>query len=343
MRIVLLDDSVTFDATTPATRPLGGAEKAFAALPGALARRGHDVTVINNCPAPATLEGARWLTWTAARPESADVLIASRKAGLLETLPKATHRLLWVMAPATYLDKGPNRRRLNRTKPTLVFQGERHRDGWTPWKSFRRAVVPPGVTRPYLEAEAPQPARPPRAVVTAHPRHDVAWLLDVWRDHVVPRVPDAALHLYSGVLTAAEAGREAPPEDLRPVLAKARETPGVVLCQPQGDRAMAEAYRAARVHLHPGVNSDVLAGTVADSQAVGCPAAGRPHGALPERVRNGQTGFLVPDAEALGNVAVQLLTDDATYDAMSRDARHLQAGRDWDVVAAEFEPLWQQR
>ena len=39
--------SIPFDGYASTSRPLGGAEKAFASLAGALARRGHDVHVYN--------------------------------------------------------------------------------------------------------------------------------------------------------------------------------------------------------------------------------------------------------------------------------------------------------
>ena len=47
MNIVMFDDSVPFDGFTANTKPLGGAEKAFAALAGALAKAGHTVTAVN--------------------------------------------------------------------------------------------------------------------------------------------------------------------------------------------------------------------------------------------------------------------------------------------------------
>ena len=50
MLVTLIDDSIPFNGLTPASQPLGGAEKAFASLPAALARAGHTVRVINRTP-----------------------------------------------------------------------------------------------------------------------------------------------------------------------------------------------------------------------------------------------------------------------------------------------------
>ncbi len=62
MHITLVDDSIPFDGFTPATRALGGAEKAFASLAGALVRCGHDLHVFNRARFPLMIEGAHWET-----------------------------------------------------------------------------------------------------------------------------------------------------------------------------------------------------------------------------------------------------------------------------------------
>jgi glycosyltransferase involved in cell wall biosynthesis len=79
--------------------------------------------------------------------------------------------------------------------------------------------------------------------------------------------------------------------------------------------------------------------TLLDSQACGLPAVARPLGGARERIRDGQTGQLVPDDDALVNLTVRLLGDDDTFWGMSRDARLLQRERSWDVAAAEFDAL----
>ena len=68
MNVLLVDDSVAFDGYTPSSQPLGGVEKAFASLPAALRRRGHDLRVINRCGFAVTAEGVPWQTWNDPRP-----------------------------------------------------------------------------------------------------------------------------------------------------------------------------------------------------------------------------------------------------------------------------------
>jgi hypothetical protein len=59
-----------------------------------------------------------------------------------------------------------------------------------------------------------------------------------------------------------------------------------------------------------------------------------------ERLRDGQTGSIVPDDAAFANVAIQLLSSDDIFWSMNREARLLQRERTWDAAAAEFETLF---
>ena len=341
MDVLLVDDSVPFDGYTPSSQPLGGVEKAFASLPAALQRRGHAVRAINRCGFAITAEGVTWQPWDAPRPEACDVLIAYRKPALLDFPVEAGRRILWLASPGGYLGKGLNKAILERHgKVPLVFCGPAHRATCPPAFADRAVVVEPGVRPDYLDADAMAPAHPPRAIVTVHPRLGLGWLLDLWSAQLRPRAPEAELHVYSATLDKGTLGGDVP-EPLKPVYdrAVALGGEGVVIQRPRADPDMAEAYRAARVYLHPGGDNEVYCATLAESQAAGLPAVSRRFAAAAERIRDSETGFLVPDDEAFVSCALLLLGDDDIFQGRSADARRLQRERSWDAAAAEFEAL----
>ncbi len=339
MDIVIADDSIPFDGTTPLNQPLDGAAKAVCGLAAALARRGQRVTVANGTPAPVDHAGVAWRP-LGATSGACDLLIAVRRPALLDLVPGAVRRLLWLAGPAHYLAEPAHAEALDRHSASkLVVHGETHRGTWQ-GDPDRLVVVAPGVALCYREAGPMTPFHPPRAVVTTHPRNDLDWLIALWTRAIRPRVADAELLVYSAALASAAAGGDVANE-LRPVLGAVLEAAdaGVRAVRPLADPDMAEAYRTARVHLYPGHANEVYAATLAESQATGLPAVGRKLGAVPERVRDARTGYLVPDDEAFANCAVLLLNDDSVFSVRSRDCRSLQRGRDWDAVAAEFEAL----
>ncbi len=336
MRITLIDDSIPFDGFTPGNRPLGGAEKAFASLPGALVRRGHQVTVINRCRFAMTIEGAQWLPFDKERPAAADLLVAYRRPELLGAIRNSAKRVLWLAQPARLIAK--QREVLDAYKPILVFQSRAHHETWH--GLLTACMIPPGVRQDYLNEAVPEPVHPPRAVCTTHPAHGLDWLIRLWVERVHPACPEAELHVYSAVLDKGQTGQEVP-DGIKPVLAQAlaARAQGVIIHAPKSDPGMAEAYLAARVHLYPGHVDDMASWTLAESQALGLPAVARPLGAAPERIRNAETGYVVPDDEAFANVTLQLLTNGDLFWGMNRDCRLHQRDRSWDAVAADFEAI----
>lgn len=341
MQIVLADDSIPFDGQSPNLMPMGGAEKALVGLAQALARRGHGVTVLNRIGTPVVDQGVNWQPLDGEVPASTDVLIAFRKPALLDAVAQAGKRVLWFTGEGKLLNLPVNQEILEKHMPLVVFLGRHHRDTWNPWREFTIGIVPPGVGQAYLGeglGRGEDRPVPPRAIVTTHPLHGLDGILDIWAETVRKRVPAATLDIYSAVLFKGVSGGEVAPEIAKLVeRVKALAGYGVAVLRPLADPGMAAAYRAARVHLYPEVAGETYGFTLAESQACGLPAAARDRGPVRERVRNGQTGFVVPDLGAMGNVTAHLMENDAAFANMARDARLLQGGRYWDVAAGEFE------
>lgn len=350
MRIVLVDDSIPFDGYSPTSEPLGGAEKAFAYLAAALAKRGHEVAVFNRSPARRTMAGAAWEGWQTP-PDETDVLIAFRRPSLLGFVPNATRRMLWLAAPAALLERPRSQALLEQYKPVVVFLSVHQFGERAPLDGLQTAIIQPGLAADYVESPdgagdlntpAIVPADPPRAVATTHPLAGLDWLVRLWTGKVHPIAPTAELHIYSAVLDRGVLGGDVP-EAYADILRQVRNAAGdgVVVHRPLPDPGMAEAYRSARVHLYPGAKDDIFGWTLAETQAVGLPAVARPLGAVYEQVSDNSTGIVADDGDAFANAALRILNDESTFQRISRMARVTKAGRTWDVVAAEFEDRFQ--
>jgi glycosyltransferase involved in cell wall biosynthesis len=351
MHYVFIDDSVPFDGFTSGRRPLGGAEKAFASLAAAIAGRGHTVTALNRTPYPVIAEAVRYrpLDEIQGRPLDADVVVAFRQPSLLGTVRKAKHRLLWAVAQPDYLKAAANDRYWESFKPTLLFVSATQARGYDGPLSHRLlapgvrsifALAPPVLERsPDAPAEPPAP-KPPHVIVTTHPLHGLAWLTEIWRRLIHPQLPEARMAVYSSIL-AKGVRDEAVPEPIQPVLNRVRSAAeaNVVVIDPLGDDGMAAAYRDSRIHLYPGHPQDYACWTLLESQAAGTPAIARPVGGTEECVVNGQTGFLVPDATAFGNVAIELLRNEAVHASFSSAAADMSRRRTWEMAAAELDQI----
>ncbi len=338
MHITLVDDSVPFDGFTASTRALGGAEKAFASLPGALVRRGHRVSVYNRCRWAMVTEGAQWETLDNRAPLTTDVLIAFRKPALLEFVRQAGRRVLWFTGPGRMLAKPQARAMLQEHKPLVLLGSDMQTVGWSPLGA-QVAMLPPALRPDYLAAP-PAPEQPPRAIVTTHPAHGLDWLVDLWISRIHPAIPQAELHIHSMSLSKAVDGGQvdAGLEDLAAKVFSA-QSQGVRVLRPQADGGMAAAYAEACAHLYPGHADDCTAFTLMESQARGLPAVLRPLGAAPERVADGRSAYVAPDDDAFASLTIMLLTDPSIRASLSQEARALYQNRDWDACARRIEEL----
>ncbi len=340
MKVVFADESTVFDGYSPTSQPLDGPAKALACLSTALAmRQQHEITVINRCAFPVRVEGANWITWDGVRPDDTDVLIACGLPRLLDIVPMTGKRILWATGPLAALDTPEAQATLTRLRPLVALLSERQRTQWSNPLGLPTVVMAPGIATSYLEDTPMSPAEPPVAIATCHPRAGLSWLLKIWQDRIRPAAPTAELHVYSALLDKGQLGATIPPE-IAAVFdqAVAGRAHGVSIKRPLPDPQMAEAYRAARGHLHPGAASDLYGFTVAESQAMGLPAVvGAINPVYADRVADGQTGALAHTDQEYAAAAVQLLIDPAACSRMSETARILKRGRSWAVAASEWE------
>ena len=341
MHITLVDDTIPFDGESPDREPLGGVEKAFTSLAGALAQHGHEVNVYNRALGEIEVEGAKWRTWEGTRPTGTDVLIAHRKPALLDFVVEAERRTLWVPGDGAYLEKPRNRAWLHRHEPGVVFPVRRAMEDWDNEDGLRVSLIAPGVRPVFRSGGALTPDDPPHAIATAHPSRGLPWLIDLWVEKIHPINAAAELHVYSAVLDKGARG-EPIHESFAPTLAKAKAAAakGVVIKRPRPDPGMVRAYRAARAHLYPGVRSELYCYTLAESQASGLPAVCRPRGGARECVVHDSTGYICDEDDAFANAALRVLGDQEIFDRLSLGARAMQRERDWDAVAADFEAFW---
>lgn len=319
----------TEDAYAPAeaigSRPLGGAETAFALLAQAFERRGHAVEVC---------AGGRG----SAAP-AAGMVLASRLPRVFRRLPQRGRRVLWLHNPGGYLRKPRHLLPLLAARPRVVTLGPSHSASLPRWLPFRPVEIPLAVAPPFSDGARRRAPPPPVAVFASNPLRGLDWLLDLWTARIRPAVPAAELHLYTGAATYGGDARLA--ARAAPVLARAASLAGagVRLRDPLPRPALAERLRAARAMLYRGDPGETFCLAVAEAQAVGLPCVVTPLGAVAERIADGDTGMVARGDEAFAAAAVRLLSDDAAWLAMHAAALARGPGPDWDAVAARFEAL----
>lgn len=341
LAIVMADDGIAFDGRVKDERPLGGAETAFAELAEALAARGHRVAAFTRCAAPLDWKGVAWTPLDRGVPESADLYIANRSWRLIMACPQARRTVFWIHNPARYLLKWRYQQRLFRRRPAIVFSGASHLATYPRWAmDGGRVIIPYGVSPVFLGATERTEAPPPRAVFLSNPLRSLDWVLELWASRIFPAVPGAEFHVFAGAAVYGGHG-DALAAKMGPVLERARALAdrGVVLRGPVGKAELAGELAQARAFLYRGDEGETFCNAAAEPQAMGVPGVVEDIACMKERVRDGETGFVVRGAEAFGDAAIQLLRDDDLWLRMHRNALATQRSWTWPDAAAAFEGL----
>jgi glycosyltransferase involved in cell wall biosynthesis len=340
-RIVIADRTSHYDGRDVASRPLGGTETSVIHLAEALARRGHAVTCATNCDARVVHQGVEWSPLPARGAGPCDLFLAVQHPDLLDPARRCRRRALWLVWPPHELRRRRLFLRMWFYRPLPVFVS-RYQVGHFLPRPNPLLVIPfglPDAVRGHPPLDAPPP---PRAVFASNPMRDLKWLLGIWERRILPRVPGAELHIYGlrdysyrytdrWEETHERLGRFVPD-------GYSAEAFGSLRPHPPGPReGLWNAVGSSRVMLYGGHRVEAFCLSVAEAQALGVPAVVRPIAVMPERVRDGVTGFVAPDDESFARRAVELLTDDALWRRHHTAALTLQQGWSWDEMAAAFE------
>ena len=339
--IVLADDGVPFDGTSPDTGPLGGAEAAVVGLVAALAARGHRVRAYTRCAAPVTVRGVDWHPLGDGLPPTADLYIANRSHHLIAALPGARRQMFWIHNPANYLLKPRYLWPLWRVKPAIVFSGAYHASTYPAWgPAGARLVIPYGIPEVFRADKTERTPPAPVAIFTSNPLRGLDGLLDLWAERIHPVLPQARFLVHSGLGTY-RGGADRHRAAIEAILAKAHRLAekGVICRDPLPRADLIPVLKSARLMLYSGDVGETFCLAVGEAQALGLPAVVRPIGSLPERVRDGETGFVAPDDDAMAARALALLSDDDLWSRQHRAALALQGNWGWDHAAAMAESL----
>lgn len=343
-RVLIVDTTRPYDGRDMARRPLGGTETSVIQLAEALARRGHDVSCHTSITTEVLHNGIRWIPMAAGRPDRCDLFLAVQHPALLGFARRAGRRALWVVWPARGFRRFRAATRLWWHRPFLVFVSEIQAGTYASWLPGGKPplVIPFGLPAGVRGRPSLAVAPPRRAIFASNPQRALRWLLDIWARRILPAVPGAELHLYglrddayrygeSWTETHASLGQFLPPGFPRAAFESLRPHP------PATRDGLWDAMRGSRVMLYGGHRAEAFCLSVAEAQALGVPAVVRPVAVLPERVRDGVTGYLRADDTGFADRAIALMMDDALWRRQHEASLALQHGWSWDEAAARFE------
>jgi len=313
---------------------IGGLETCLIELSKEFAKRGHDVTCFVRCNTPDLYDRVKFYDVSSYEPSDVDLFIG------LESFPreiKAKTVVNWVhrneIKSATAF--------LEVDKIVLVSEWQKDyflRGGLPSELASKIEVISNGVN---LELFAQQGITKEEfsIVYATFPTKGLIYLSEIF-PRIRERVPQAALHVYSG---AGLWGWDN--EQFRPMYNKMIKA-GILFHGQEGRERLAKRLNEYKIYLYPCTFLETFCLSVLEAMAAGCVPVTTSMGNLPNIIRNGETGYIVEGnpkdfmwQHEAANRIQDLLLHPSKFEKMSKAARKFALQFTWSGAAKKFEDL----
>lgn len=362
MRLAFVDLVGTdYTPETPRERPLGGTQSAAAYLTEALARRGHEVKLLNRQPAPSVVRGVEMLPVTAAACQSlrgcdAAIVVAGASPDTTRFLRQAfgpeTRLILWT----GFADNEPGLRPLADPAVQRLWDGFAFVSDWQQARFATAFGIPgekSGVLRNAIAPAFETVWESADELLETKSRSLLAYTstpfrgLDILLACFPPlrnSCPGARLAIYSSMAVYAQ---DAESDKYRELYRRARAMDGVDYLGAVDQPRLAQALRRVPILAYPNTFEETSCIAVMEAMAAGCFVATVRRAALPETLE-GFGGMVEPDDDpaVLGSRFVRLLHDilrrfvetpRAVAAELVEQSRYISSRCTWAVRAAEWE------
>ena len=347
-----------FTPLTPFESPLGGMHSALCYLALHLARRGHDVKLINRTTRPGIYGGVECLTLeTGLRPEylqTSDVMVSISSIGqALRRRGVERPMILWTghdIDQAAVRNLGDGNDRFAWDKFILVshWQSERYSSKFA--ISEDDIIVLPNAIAPAFETRSRtrplffEDGRPPVLMYSSAPFRGLAILADAF-PKIREQIPGTTAHIYSSM----DIYQSSSSQELSLLYNRCRQTEGMKYCGSISQSELGQSILETDIFSYPSTFAETSCISLMEAMASECLVITREFGALSETA-SGFGHFLNASTQAPATLfaddyakfCVDIIKD--AYDNRSKYCDQLRAAKTfvraryvWSVVAARWE------
>lgn len=320
--------SAPYTGRTLREQPLRGIESGTVLLAEEFVKLGHDVSVFNRVDTAEQIAGVHYRPFSEAAGSSADLVVVNNNARELLSGPEVFaggRRIVWFRNPVTFsrlLKKG-NLSALYLYRPDAVFLSKTHDHAVSRLLPFtKRHIIELGTDSRFLPPSACERPPGPNAVFFSEFYRGIDWALDVWRELIWPRMPDATFHIIG---------------DLGHRSAEQFHQYNIVHHPKMPKQKLSKLLRSQRLLLYQGHKDEAGCNTAIEAYASGLPIVTLGIGVMGERVDSGSTGFIAHDAVSFAEAACTVLSDDELWMQMHKNALKHWSVKPWSYRAKQWE------
>lgn len=327
------DRHFLYDGTTPDQAGVGGGLTVRIRIAAALARRGHQVSVVCNCPKESVYRGVLYRPLESVSRIETDVLVMHSSGGAIDLTPLLALSLdakvrVFLLSG---LDVAKNVHALH---PDAIYVCSNFiRTAMTQSGTFTQNlfVTHYGVNQ-WNWAGRFGPRRDPRRLIySSHPSKGFDAAREVAR-RLYKYDPQVRLHYFGGSkLWGESVAEEVPPAE--PCI----QYRGLI-----NQRRLSAEYKRSGFLVQLQTRPEPFGIVVVEAMAAGCLVVASPVGAFPELIHHGENGFLVsgdPASPETQERAAELIRDVSQNPALMNRIRQraLTTPFDWAALAAVWE------
>jgi glycosyltransferase involved in cell wall biosynthesis len=331
------DRHIQYDGRTPDEVGVGGGITARVRMARALARRGHEIHMVVNCPRVEAIDGVHYWPLDGGGPTDGDVLVANTSGGALDLTPAVDLapgfglRLAWIHG--TILPKGFDRLAWDWVYVVSNFISAHIQREWGVEAQHIFVAYNAFEAADFAAAEAEGIVRDPYALIYAgHPSKGLQAAIDLL-GILRESDPRYTLRVFGGNRLWGQ------DEDPLP------EVPGMTYGGPLGQRRLLRELFASGVSIHLQEREEPFGIQLLEAMRAGCVVTVSAVGAFPELVQHGVNGLLIEGRPSESGTirlvcdAILRLTGSATN---LEKIRRAAASVPWssDLMAEVWEQHW---
>ena len=289
---------------------LRGAETILINLSNELIKKGHNVTVYNNCPINSK-NNWKNINSSFKNNDTFDVAISNADANLFDHINAKKKFILSYSLQS--IEKFIRKKQLFayfKHRPKYILIGEYHRKNRSKMLSlFGLDILNLGVDEIFIKAKLINDVDPNQAIFTSRADRNSDLLIDIWKDKIHPKFKKGKLLIT--------------PNDNKHLNFNIFERKMV------SQRKLVEDLLKSKVFLVPGHKAELYCLAAEEARELCIPIVTMGIGSLYERVEHGKTGFIAKNENEFASYTLELFNNETLWNQMRSNLIKIRGKSNW--------------
>ena len=289
---------------------LRGAETILINLSNELIKKGHNVTVYNNCPINSK-NNWKNINSSFKNNDTFDVAISNADANLFDHINAKKKFILSYSLQS--IEKFIRKKQLFaylKHRPKYILIGEYHKKNRSKILSlFGLDILNLGVDEIFIKAKLINDVDPNQAIFTSRADRNSDLLIDIWKDKIHPKFKKGKLLIT--------------PNDNKHLNFNIFERKMV------SQRKLVEDLLKSKVFLVPGHKAELYCLAAEEARELCIPIVTMGIGSLYERVEHGKTGFIAKNENEFASYTLELFNNETLWNQMRSNLIKIRGKSNW--------------